>query len=101
MRVVHFKKSPYTTYIGRPSVFGNPHALGYVCPVCEEEHTRAEAVLLYEQHARETPRLLEAIRELPEDAVLGCWCAPRACHGDVIVKLWKEMHGPAGEGAKA
>jgi hypothetical protein len=19
--------------------------------------------------------------------VLGCWCAPRACHGDVLVRL--------------
>lgn len=32
-----------------------------------------------------------SIQGLPPDAVLGCWCKPKACHGDVIIKLWKEL----------
>lgn len=24
--------------------------------------------------------------------VLGCWCKPGPCHGDVLIKLWKEKH---------
>jgi hypothetical protein len=31
--------------------------------------------------------LLAAIKKLPDDAVLGCFCKPRACHGDVIIEL--------------
>jgi hypothetical protein len=25
---------------------------------------------------------------------LGCFCYPKPCHGDVIIKLWEEMHTP-------
>ena len=35
--------------------------------------------------------LLAAVRDLPENAVLGCFgCKPR-CHGDVIMTLWQEL----------
>lgn len=84
MKIVHCKREPYTEYIGRPSRFGNPYSL--------EEYGREEAVAKYEDYARKNSKLLEWIRLLPEDAVLGCWCFPRLCHGDVIMKLWKEMH---------
>ena len=30
--------------------------------------------------------LLEVIRELPSDAVLGCWCKPARCHCESIIK---------------
>ena len=32
---------------------------------------------------------------------LGCWCAPLSCHGDVLVKLWKQANEPAGEYKRA
>jgi len=28
---------------------------------------------------------------LLDGAVLGCWCHPKACHGDVLVKLIEEL----------
>lgn len=84
MKVVHIKKDHYNQYIGRPSLFGNPFSL--------DQYTRTEAVEKYEQYARENPKLLRAISELPADAILGCFCAPRLCHGDAIVKLWKEIN---------
>jgi hypothetical protein len=31
---------------------------------------------------------LEAMLELTEDSVLGCWCKPEACHCDVIAAAW-------------
>ena len=46
----------------------------------------------FEAWARATPGVLGRIRDLPKDAVLGCWCKPAACHCDVIVKIWKELH---------
>ena len=30
--------------------------------------------------------LWDAIRALPKDAVLGCWCKPQRCHCDSIVR---------------
>ena len=93
MRIVHCRKEPYTHYIGRPSVFGNPFS--------HKDHTLArfrvstvdEAVHEFEVYARQNGQLLDAIADLPEDAVLGCWCgALSPCHGIVIIKLWKEIH---------
>lgn len=87
MTVVHCKRAPYTVYIGRPSRFGNPFHVS-------RQLSRAAAIARFEAYARETPALLAAIRALPADAVLGCWCAPLPCHGDVIVTLWNEQHAP-------
>lgn len=90
-RVVHCKKEPYTLYIGRPSELGNPfsHRPSSV-PGTVVGPTVEWAIDQFEQHARE--HLMEKIAEIPEGAVLGCWCKPGPCHGDVIVKLWKELH---------
>jgi hypothetical protein len=35
---------------------------------------------------RENAALFAALDEL-RGLVLGCWCAPRACHGDVLARL--------------
>ena len=83
--VVHCKRAPYTVYIGRPGPFGNPFPIG-------PRLDRSYVLWRFETYARNSPSLMQAIRELPESAVLGCWCHPLPCHGDVIVKLWKEMH---------
>ncbi len=86
MEVVNIKLSDYTVYIGRGSVFGNPFRIG-------KDGTREEVVAKYETYARSNPELLKAIKELPKDAVLGCYCKPLMCHGDIIEKLWHEMNG--------
>lgn len=86
MKVVNKLLEHFTVYIGRPSALGNPFVVG-------EDGTRGEVIKKFEQHAR--VHLMEEIRALPEDAVLGCWCKPKPCHGDVIVKLWEELHEPS------
>lgn len=86
MRVVHCKRKEYTHYIGRPSTLGNPFVIG-------KDGSRGDVVTKFERWARHSSEVMETIERLPPDAVLGCWCAPKRCHGDVIVKLWKEMHG--------
>jgi hypothetical protein len=89
VRVVHCKREPYDVYIGRPSKWGNvfSHKKGTLaanlCP------TRESAITHYEAWIRMQPHLLDALPELA-GKVLGCWCKPQACHGDVLVKLCKE-----------
>jgi len=92
MRVVHCKTDRYTHYIGRPSPFGNPFSHKPSKYVAVQVQDRAEAIRRFEEWARKSPAVLEAIKALPEDAVLGCWCKPLDCHGDVIITLWKELH---------
>lgn len=83
-RVVHCKRERCDVYIGRPSKWGNPYIL------TKDYSTRAQVIILYEIWIRKKPELLAALHEL-KGKTLGCHCAPLPCHGDVLVKLIKEM----------
>ena len=48
-----------------------------------------ESLRLYEAHVRHTPSLWNSLHEL-EGKILGCWCKPRGCHGDVLIRLLEE-----------
>lgn len=48
-----------------------------------------ESLRLYEQHVRSNPDMISCLHQLSGKR-LGCWCAPNACHGDVLVKLFNE-----------
>lgn len=96
MKVVNKYKEKYTHYIGRGSIFGNPFSIG-------KDGTREEVIQKYENYLRKwmynrayfksTSCLLgNAVWRLPEDAILGCYCKPKACHGDIIIKIWRELH---------
>lgn len=81
-RVVHCKREPFDVYIGRPSKWGNPFPL--VKGASDEE--RADCLAKYTEWLLAQPQLLAQLGEL-RDKVLGCWCAPKACHGDVLARL--------------
>jgi hypothetical protein len=66
-------------YIGRPSKWGNPFVIG-------RDGTRHEVVAKYRAYLLANPRLLAALPELAGKDLV-CWCAPEACHGDVLVEL--------------
>jgi len=44
---------------------------------------------MYENHVRNSPELMDSLSELT-GKILGCWCKPGPCHGDILIKLWKE-----------
>lgn len=62
---------------------GNPYVIG-------PDGTREEVIQKYEEHVRSSKILMRA---LPSFAgkTLGCWCYPKPCHGDVLIKILKEM----------
>jgi hypothetical protein len=66
-------------YVGRPSVWGNPYVEG-------PDGTRAEVIAKYREYLEGNPALL-AMTESLRGKVLACWCAPQACHGDVLKEL--------------
>lgn len=82
-QVVHCKKQRYDVYIGRPSKWGNPFVIG-------QDGTRDEVIKKYETWIRTQQHLLDALPEL-KGKILGCWCKPKSCHGDVLTKLVKEF----------
>ena len=80
-------------YIGRPcnmggwklpgSIWANPYKVG-------KDGTIEEVLNKYETYVRSRSDLMEKIKEL-EGKSLGCWCHPNPCHGDILVKLVKEV----------
>ena len=77
--VVHCKRDSYDVYIGRGSKWGNPFKLG-------ADGTREEVIAKYEDWILTQPDLMSSLGEL-QGKTLGCWCSPKACHGDVLVRL--------------
>ena len=82
-RVVHCKKEKYDIYIGRPSKWGNPFSIG-------KDGTREEVIQKYKEWISQQPELLADLPSL-KGKVLGCWCKPQACHGDILAKLTEEI----------
>lgn len=92
--VVHCQKSLYNVYIGRPSEWGNPytHTESQVADFKVEDRNEAIAkykVYLYKR-IKEELGFKEKLLEL-DGKVLGCWCAPKYCHGDVIITAINEI----------
>jgi hypothetical protein len=85
--VVHCKNEKYDVYIGRAvprsglkaSVWANPFVIG-------KDGTREECIAKFRAYLMSNPGLLKRLPEL-KSKVLGCWCAPQACHGDVLAEL--------------
>jgi hypothetical protein len=64
--------------IDRQSAWGNPFVLN-------DDGTREEVIENYREHfLRYKPSLLESLSSL-RGKVLGCWCAPEPCHGNVLI----------------
>ena len=78
--VVHCKRDKYDVYIGRPGPYGNPFEIG-------KDGTREEVVEKYAEWVLTQPELLATIKIELKDKTLGCWCAPKLCHGDILAEL--------------
>ncbi len=77
--VVHCRRARFDFYIGRPSKWGNPYIIG-------RDGDRDQVIDRYEEWLPAQPELMAALHEL-RGMVLGCWCAPRRCHGDPLARL--------------
>jgi len=78
-KVVNLTKDFYNLYIGRGSKWGNPFIIGL-------DGTREDVIKKYRKYILNKPELLKSLPEL-KDKILGCYCKPLACHGDILVKL--------------
>ena len=66
-------------YIGRGSKWGNPFRIG-------PDGDRAAVIVKYERWLADQHQLLRALDEL-RGCDLVCFCAPRPCHGDLLLRL--------------
>ena len=86
-RVVNIHKDSYDQYIGRAGkgqdgYFGNPYRLN-------SDETRGSTIKKYRQYfydrLRNDPEFKRKVNEL-RGKILGCFCKPNQCHGDIIVE---------------
>jgi len=86
--LVNLNKEPYDVYIGRGSKWGCPYTIIKDRPTLAKEivDTKEEALAKYREYVLANPELMESLDEL-EGKVLGCFCKPEKCHGDVLLEL--------------
>jgi hypothetical protein len=66
-------------YIGRGSKWGNPFRIGV-------DGDRAAVIAKHARWLRDQHHLLRALDELRGESLL-CFCAPAACHGDLLLRV--------------
>lgn len=80
---------PDIVYIGRGSVFGNPH-------VMTSEADRDSVIQAYRRTLKrwiDEGRITKEMLLVLDGKRLACYCAPKACHGDVLVKAIQWVKG--------
>lgn len=89
-----WRDNPMFVDIRRPGPHGNPVTIGKPCPACGEIHGRTKTIACYRR------LLLERIETDPDyraavaalaGKILVCCCKPRACHGDVLEEVARNL----------
>lgn len=79
----HGDAPPDAVYIGRPSKWGNPYVVG-------KDGVRGECVGMYDAWMHFGNPLYEQAKRELKGKDLVCFCAPHACHGDVLLRIANE-----------
>lgn len=95
-RSKHFVRNDNQVYIGRGSPWGNPfthlplsRTKAQFQVATEEESMTSYEAWLRERLAKE-PQLRRQLLKL-DGHELVCYCNPRPCHGDILIKLIEEL----------
>lgn len=78
--VVDVRRDGCDVYVGRPSKWGNPFKIG-------KHGNREDVLTAYRIYMGANRELMEAARAELRGKILGCYCAPRACHADVLAEI--------------
>jgi len=97
--VVNLKEDSYDIYIGRGKSktnigYGNPFSHLHESNAFVHVASRAESIEKYRLWLEGKilipglkPPALDKIRRELKGKVLGCWCKPLPCHGDVLAQI--------------
>lgn len=81
----HHKNYPKeAVYIGRGSPWGNPFVID------NYSMTRERAIDCYREWLLMQPQLVERVKKELVGQDLVCFCAPKACHGDILLRIANE-----------
>lgn len=95
-KIVNIKYEDFDVYIGRGNCPKTGRGSKWGCPftIIKDRPTLAkeivgskeEALSKYKEHVLNSPELMESLDEL-DGKILGCFCKPEPCHGDVLLEL--------------
>lgn len=71
-------------YVGRPTRFGNPFSRP------EHGRSRAEVIGKFEQWLLADPARIADVKATLRGKHLVCWCTPKPCHADVLLRIANE-----------
>lgn len=71
-------------YIGRPTKWGNPYAI-------TKNFGRFQAIEAYRKYLEANPELVEDAKKELKGKNLVCFCAPLACHGDILLRIANDI----------
>lgn len=89
--VVHCKKAPFDVYIGRScrgmpvgasGQWGNPFVMKNA-----GDRERDRVCESYQEWLLQNPSLVEKAKMELKGKILGCYCAPKRCHGHVLAEI--------------
>jgi len=86
-RLVVRRSQPHDVYIGRPSKWGNPYSHKRGTLARFKVSTREQAIDAYRKWLTVQPHLVAQAKQELRGKVLGCWCSPLPCHGDVLAEI--------------
>jgi uncharacterized FlgJ-related protein len=91
--VVNIRKDPYDVYIGRGSIYGNEYSHLPKSIAKFKTASLKESLEKYEADFNEKIKDEEFRKQILKlkDKRLGCFCAPKKCHGDVIAKYLNSL----------
>jgi hypothetical protein len=74
-------------WILNKSIFHNPFKLEKGA----SDKERNECIAKYKEYILQQPKLLDQLHQL-KGKQLACFCKPKACHGQVLIELLKDMN---------
>ena len=85
-----WNSNPNTLYIGRNMTFyvEGTYESKWCNPFCAKKYVLDQCLELYEKYVKESS-LYDELEEL-NNKIIGCWCKPNKCHGDILIKLLKK-----------
>ncbi len=86
--VVNIRNQTCDVYIGRANPRKGLKKSPYANPfMVVKDGTRDEVIEKYREWFLSQPELVEQARKELKGKILGCWCKPESCHGDVIAEI--------------
>jgi len=76
----HHNAPEGAVYVGRGSPWGNPF-------IIDERYDRDEVIALFQKMIDEEPGWIEKIKDRLVGKDLLCFCAPKPCHGDILLRI--------------